>query len=262
MAAPPARGTARAGELSLARLRWTDLAAGEPPLVLVPVGSLEQHGPALGLATDAVVAVQVAGLAATRLHEAADGAEPDVVVAPVVAYGASGEHEGFPGTISIGHEALALLLVELGRSACGWARGVVFVNGHGGNVATLVEAVAQLREEGRAVAWTACRADGADAHAGLTETSLMMRVAPRLVHAGDLEVGRTEPVAELMPLLRQGGVRAVSPNGVLGDPRGADARHGDRVLEEMVGRLVEELRLLDVGPGGRLTVPAPSGAAS
>jgi creatinine amidohydrolase len=82
------------------------------PTVLVPVGAVEQHGPHLPLDTDACVAAAVAARAA---------AATNLLVAPPVAYGASGEHEGFPGTVSIGHAALRLLLVELGRSAGRWA---------------------------------------------------------------------------------------------------------------------------------------------
>ena len=141
------------------------------PTLLVPVGSTEQHGPHLPLDTDARVAAAVAARA---------GGNGALLVAPPVAYGASGEHEGFPGTVSIGHEALRLLLVELGRSAARWAGRLVFVNGHGGNVPTLVDAVRLLRYEGRDAAWFAC-APGGDAHAGRTETSLVLALAPALV---------------------------------------------------------------------------------
>ncbi|MFD1236867.1 mycofactocin biosynthesis peptidyl-dipeptidase MftE, partial [Pseudonocardia benzenivorans] len=148
----------------LRELTWPDLRDARPTLV-VPVGSVEQHGPHLPLDTDVRIADAVAaGLLA---------AEPALVVAPAVAYGAAGEHEGFPGTVSIGHEALRSLLVEYGRSACRWAARLLFVNGHGGNVATLVEAVDLLRYEGRDVGWIPCAAPGADAHAGRTETSLL-----------------------------------------------------------------------------------------
>jgi mycofactocin precursor peptide peptidase len=139
------------------------------PTLLVPVGSVEQHGPHLPLDTDTRIAAAVAVRAAT-------GA---LFVAPPVAYGASGEHEGFSGTVSIGHEALRLLLVELGRSAARWAGRLVFVNGHGGNGSSLVEAVRLLRYEGRDAAWFACAAGG-DAHAGRTETSLMLALDPAL----------------------------------------------------------------------------------
>ena len=166
------------------------------PTLLVPVGSTEQHGPHLPMDTDARVAAAVAARAAGA------GA---LLVAPPVAYGASGEHEGFPGTVSIGHEALRLLLVELGRSASPWAGRLVFVNGHGGNVPTLVDAVRLLRYEGRDAAWFAC-APGGDAHAGRTETSLVLALAPTLVR-GDPVAGNPAPLGELLPAMRAGGWR-------------------------------------------------------
>lgn len=239
----------------LAGMRWPEV---EPAVVLVPVGSLEQHGPALGLGTDALVASHVTRRAASVLSglpgvPGVPGGEQEFVVAPTVPYGASGEHEDFPGTISIGLDALHHLIVELGRSACRWARGVVLVNGHGGNVASLVSAVSQLREEGRAVAWTSCRARDIDAHAGRAETSLMLALAPETVATDRLAPGCTESVRSLMPRLRSEGVRAVSPSGVLGDPTTATAQAGRRILAEMVDRLVAELSALEVGPQGRLS---------
>ena len=100
-----------------------------------------------------------------------------MVVAPAVAYGASGEHAGFPGTLSIGHEALERVLVELVRSADAFA-GVVLVNGHGGNVPALQRAVATGEDEGRRVLGWSWSLPGADAHAGRTETSLLLALAP------------------------------------------------------------------------------------
>ncbi|WP_181784956.1 mycofactocin biosynthesis peptidyl-dipeptidase MftE, partial [Pseudonocardia pini] len=160
-------------------LTWRDVHNGPPPTLVVPVGSVEQHGPHLPLTTDLRVAERVAALV--------EDADPGLVLAPALAYGAAGEHEGFAGTVSIGHEGLKLLLVELGRSACRWAARVVFVNGHGGNVATLVEACALLRYEGRDVGWVPCAVRG-DAHAGRTETSVMLALAPDAVR-GEREPG-------------------------------------------------------------------------
>lgn len=249
------------GELLLGRMRWPELEPSDAvagPVLLVPVGSLEQHGPALSLATDAVVADHATRRAAARL-DSRSGTEQRFVVAPAVPYGASGEHQDFPGTVSIGHDALHLLLVELGRSACRWAQGVVFVNGHGGNVVTIVDAVAQLRSEGRPAAWTACRVPGGDAHAGRAETSLMLALAPDTVRTDRLAPGCTDPVADLMPRLRAEGVRAVSPNGVLGDPTTASRELGQRLLTAMVDRLVAELADIDVGEHGRLRLAEGTG---
>ena len=211
---------------------WTELE--ERATLLVPVGSLEQHGPHLPLDTDARVATAVA-------RRAADAA-PGVLVAPALAFGASGEHEAFPGTLSIGHEALRAVLVELGRSAGRWAARLVFVNGHGGNLPTVADAVVQLRAEGRDAAWFGCGVAGGDAHAGRTETSLLLALAPELVRLDAASAGNTAPLAELLGELRSGGIAAVSPNGVLGDPAGATAEEGERLLGEMTDRLCAAVR--------------------
>ncbi|MEP6797573.1 MAG: mycofactocin biosynthesis peptidyl-dipeptidase MftE [Lapillicoccus sp.] len=224
------------------------------PLLLVPVGSTEQHGPHLPLATDTMVAAAVSRAAAEML-----GARgTTVLVAPPVAYGASGEHEGFPGTVSIGHEALMNLLIEFGRSACRWARGLIFVNGHGGNVQSVRQSVELLRYEGRPVAWTSCDLPGADAHAGHTETSLLLELSPHSVHTDLFAAGPVAPLAELLPRLRREGVRAVSPSGVLGDPSRATALEGRALFQTLVRNLVLELQTLDVRDDGRLS---PSGVA-
>ncbi len=148
------------------------------PALIVPVGSTEQHGPHLPLDTDTRIATAVADALVTRLAEQ-EGSR--WMVAPAIGYGASGEHEGFAGTVSIGTPALAELLVEFARSACRWAGRLVFVNGHGGNVEALRRASALLRYEGRDAAWCACTADSADAHAGHTETSVLLHISPDLV---------------------------------------------------------------------------------
>ena len=149
----------------LARQTWTDLAAGSYVL-LVPLGSTEQHGPHLPLDTDTRIARAVAHEVARR-HER-------VLVAPALAYGASGEHAGFAGTMSIGAEGLRVVLVELVRSLGPEIERTVLVNGHGGNLDAVRAAVELLRAEGRRVdAWSPRVPEG-DAHAGETETSLLL----------------------------------------------------------------------------------------
>lgn len=198
------------------------------PALLVPVGSTEQHGPHLPLDTDTRIADAVAHAVAVRLTG-------QWLVAPAIAYGASGEHAGFPGTVSIGTEALRHLLVEYGRSACDWAGRVVFVNGHGGNVGALIDAVGLLRTEGRDVSWCPCAVAGGDAHAGHTETSVLLHLSPADVWIDERVPGNAAPLAELLPQLRRGGVAAVSAVGVLGDPTSASAEDGRTAFEEMVG---------------------------
>jgi mycofactocin system creatininase family protein len=219
------------------------------PLVLVPLGSTEQHGPHLPFSTDCTIAAAVAAGTASALSS---GDEASTVVVPVIPYGASGEHQSFPGTVSIGHEALQVMLVELVRSLATWAGRIVFVNGHGGNVESLARVIPRLIVEGHDVAWAPCAIQGGDAHAGRTETSIMLHLAPELVDRGRIRAGNPAPLGQLLPLMRAGGTRVVSPSGVLGDPTGAGAAEGADLLAEMVDGVVRRLRGASVDQHGRL----------
>ncbi len=211
---------------------WTELWNFAPrPVIAVPVGSCEQHGPHLPLDTDTRIAVALAeGLVAAF--------EPgDVMVGPALTVTASGEHAAFPGTLSLGADVVEQIIVELVRSA-DWSAGVVLVNGHGGNSVAVQRAVGTLLgEQRRVLAWWPHIRDG-DAHAGETETSMMLALAPELVRMNRAEPGRVEPVVDLIDDLRATGVRAVSPNGVLGDPRRATANHGKALLTRLIIDLV------------------------
>ena len=205
------------------------------PALVVPVGSTEQHGPHLPLDTDTRIATAVADAVAARLRA---GNGSPWLVAPAIGYGASGEHEGFAGTVSIGTSVLAELLVEFARSACQWASRLVFVNGHGGNVSALRRAVALLRYEGRDAGWCSCTASNADPHAGHTETSVLLHISPDAVRVDQRTPGNRSPLSELMPEMLRGGVAAVSSLGVLGDPTTATAEEGRRIFVEMVDECV------------------------
>lgn len=215
-------------------LTWTDLAGLSASLVLVvPVGSTEQHGPHLPLTTDTDIAVEVCTRLASR--------RADVVMAPAVSYGSAGEHAGFAGTLSIGGPVTGEVLVELGRSADAFA-GVVFVSTHGGNAAAVRSAVALLITESRAVrAWSPPVGATDDVHAGRTETSIMLALRPEAVRVPAAVAGCTEPLPSILPSLQSSGVVSVSATGVLGDPSGASADEGLVLLSAWTDGLVAAL---------------------
>lgn len=212
---------------------WTEVERAGRRVVIVPLGSLEQHGPHLPLDTDTRIAVAVA--------RAAGAGRDGVAVAPAIAFGSSGEHDAFPGTLSIGTPALTEMLVELGRDASRHWGGLLLVNGHGGNHEAVSAAVGRLAGEGRRCAAFSVTPAGADAHAGRAETSLLLHLDPGAVRADHAAVGETRPIAELFDRLRRDGVRPVSPNGVLGDPRGATAEEGRRLLEQLIAGCIARL---------------------
>jgi creatinine amidohydrolase len=253
----------------LASAHWPDVEAGKRRLLVVPVGSLEQHGAHLPLDTDTRVAVAVAERACAVLATAGrDG----LGLAPAIAIGASGEHTDFPGTLSIGHVALSAVLVELGRHAALHWPAMLLVNGHGGNAGAIAGAVGKLRAEGRdAHVWHAtvrpamlatlrpgdrtpaagAPAPAPDAHAGRVETSIMLALAPDDVRLDVAMAGETRPLPEIMAGLRAHGVRQVSPNGVLGDPAGASAAEGATLLGLLVADLAATIDRLAVERGAR-----------
>jgi creatinine amidohydrolase len=211
--------------------RLTSPAAGaraaSGAVLAIPLGATEQHGAHLPLSTDTDIATALC----VRLAQVRE-----VVVAPAIPYGSSGEHEGFPGTLSIGQAALEQVIVELCRSATGtFSRGLL-VSGHGGNAEPLARAVSLLQFEGREVlAWAPSWVG--EPHAGRPETAMQLALDVD-VNMSLAEAGDTRPLAEVLPLLRRGGVRAVSPNGVLGDPRGASRAEGLALLDRLTHDLV------------------------
>ncbi len=224
--------------LRLSELSWPEVPVGS--VLVVPVGSCEQHGPHLPLDVDTRIAQFLADALAEHLGGGA-------VVAPPVTVGASGEHAGFPGTLSVGNEVMASVVVELVRSALpvpGSAEpfaGVVLVNGHGGNIAALGSATGLLVSEGRAVLAWHPQVPGGDSHAGRTETSILLHLEPSCVRMDRAEPGATTRWRELAPEVMAGGLRDVAPNGVLGDPTTATAEEGAQVFRDLVAALVADV---------------------
>lgn len=212
---------------SLGAARWKEL--DEAVTLLIPIGSCEQHGPHLPLDTDTQIALEIAHRAAAHID--------NCLVAPPITISASGEHQGFPGTLSIGNEAVTLSVIELCRSA-DWARRIVLVNGHGGNVGAITAACKVLAAEGRpALDWWPTGSN-TDLHAGRIETSVMLLIDPDQVDTASMATGPTPSYAALA----EHGVQELSPTGVLGDPHGATAAEGEEWLTKWTTDLVAAIR--------------------
>lgn len=225
----------------LAAMTWPEVP--ESSLLIVPSGSCEQHGPHLPMDTDTRIAVALAEGLARRVE--------GTVVAPPISIGASGEHQSFPGTLSIGTLAFETVVVELCRSALPPAEskhphpfaGVVFVNGHGGNIEAFDRASALLESEGRHVLVWHPRVPGGDSHAGVTETSILMHLEPKCVRVDLIEPGSTARWREISGVVMTEGLAAVTANGILGDPTGANVVDGQRIFEALLDDLCSAVTL-------------------
>lgn len=202
------------------------------PVLVVPVGSWEQHGPHLPFDTDTRIALELCHrLTHARLH---------TYLSPPLTITASGEHSGFSGTLSIGTETTTSMLIEIVRSAT-WCRGVIFVNGHGGNSQAIQDAKTVLdHDQQNVLFWSPSGVSDTDTHAGHAETSVMLALSPFDVDMTLAEVGNVQPLAQIIDAMRTGGIRAVSANGVLGDPTRANTVDGFALLDKWAHDLLAD----------------------
>jgi creatinine amidohydrolase len=186
MQAPPAatgQHLARQLEFSAHTAPQLNALAAADAIVIVPVGSTEQHGPHLATGTDALLVARVAERAA-----AAAARPATILLAPTLAYGASDHHLAFGATLSLRVSTFGLVLRDLLASAAGaGCRRVFVLNGHGGNKAACEIAVTEASREHGLLGATAlfsslldpATADGpVSGHAGSFETSLMLALEP------------------------------------------------------------------------------------
>lgn len=241
---------------SLAHHTWREIRdlPKDPGVVILPVGSVEQHGYHLPVLTDTLLATGVLKRTLAQL--------PDEVRAwtlPPLNYGKSNEHLGFPGTMTLSAATLTAVLHDIAASvkAAGFRR-LAFFNGHGGNVAVLDAAARDIRAATGLL--TFCLHPGLyceapfpispeeqrfGIHAGEIETALMLALAPDLVKM-EQAVCHFPAYPEVAPPLFLFGsassawlVRDWSESGVFGDATLGTREKGEALLAAATARLTK-----------------------
>ncbi len=225
--------------------------SADSTVLVFPLGSTEQHGPHLPLDTDTKITEAIVFTLARTYPKY-------VTVAPTLPFGSSGEHNQFIGTISLSNEILAEVLRSLLFSASPY-RATLVVTAHGGNAPIAQKVVNELRTLGVPTGiWFPTRSMfieraekllidpsvgsgilDPDLHAGRTETSIMLALDESKVNMSNAEKGNIPKNQEELDQLRESGVYALSPNGVLGDPRGSNKEEGSLLLGVMSETLIE-----------------------
>lgn len=240
--------------MRLAESTWTDLKDVETNLAVVPIGSIEQHGPHAPLSTDVITAETVASAGVERY----DG---EAVVTPAIPVGIAEEHRHFTGTLWVREDVFRGYVRDVIRSLAhhGWDR-IVLVNGHGGNTAALREVAATAsRHDGvYAVPFTWFEAVGEHAddmgHGGPLETAMIRHHRPELVkedRIDDARDGGSDRWGEWVCGVNVAYDTAeFTDNGVVGDPETDNADRGAEltaVAGDALARLLGavETRALD-----------------
>lgn len=220
--------------------------------MVLACGAVEQHGPHLPLFVDAEHGEAVAAAVARRLGKS--------LVAPSIRVGCSEHHMAFPGTLSLGRETFEAVVTDyvssLGRH--GFER-IRIVPTHGGNYAPLRDMIERLelaaggadvkaytnllgliglwRREVERVKGFGERVGG---HADVAETSIMLALHPDLVRSDLFEPGFEAELDDgVIDRIIKDGFDSVTPNGILGDPKGADAELGRALVDAFADEVVD-----------------------
>ena len=229
-----------------------EAALGTNPVVLVPIGSIEQHGPACPLDVDIIGSYAVCLLAAQQIDDFA------ALVAPPVWYGITPYNMGWIGTITLELDTAIGLLCDICASIHTHGfRKIILVNGHGGNVPLMGVVATKLSQRSIYVGYTSVwdlgleamqqieeRDHGRIGHGGEIETSVQLHLRPFLV---DMPRAVAEPIPALAPVQRHPRLGLIellreTGTGVMGDGTVASAAKGRVFVEAAARNLVEVAR--------------------
>jgi creatinine amidohydrolase/Fe(II)-dependent formamide hydrolase-like protein/7-cyano-7-deazaguanine synthase in queuosine biosynthesis len=237
----------------LGELTWPEAQARfkEVDIALLPVGSIEQHGPHLPLDTDAFDANHLAR------EVAAACSDPKPLVLPQVSFGVSYHHGDFSGTINISPNTLSQLVYDIGMSAAhNGITKLVIINGHGGNIPALQFAAQMINRDAHIFT---CVETGEtsekdvqalietpnDVHAGEIETSTTLAVRPHMVRHKKMRKFIPKFSSRYLNFSTKRSVEwyariaKISSSGVLGDPTKASKEKGKKIWSVMIKHLVE-----------------------
>jgi creatinine amidohydrolase len=209
---------------------------------IIPVGSLEQHGAHLPVSTDSLIAEYIARLLAEKIG---------AFVLPVISYGVSFEHKPM-FNVSIQHSTLSTMLCDTCISlAENKITEIIVLNGHHGNTGAIQYIPQEVQSKIPAIDvnihilhyWHMMKSDFD--HAGEVETSLVLAIAPELVH-----MDRARPNSKSLSKSRAayssltntpGSFPKITGNGVWGDPMRATASKGDKLIKEIIANLIKTI---------------------
>lgn len=245
----------------LEELSWYDVKEylNRENTIILPIASIEQHGPHLPLGTDSIDAEYIVKIA---------GEKSEVLVAPIIKYGISGNHIDFPGTITLSTDTLINLITDVCRSLTfhGFKK-ILILNGHGGNNATIDVAIVNLKTElpdtivGQCYVGALFGAssevleDEIKYHADEGETSCILVAAPHLVKRDRIK--QQTPQSKSGLFIFQGDelfaqttfynlpkTKAATPSGIFGNPPLASEEKGKYIIDKCVEVLVKEIEKL------------------
>jgi creatinine amidohydrolase len=254
----PSKALDFAKSIRMAEMAWPDIKSAIEQgyaTVVVAVGSTEQHGPHLPTMTDSRIGDDLAHRVAMKLGH--------TLQAITITVGCSKHHLSFPGTISLRDETLRMIILDYIDSFIhGGFNRIIFLPVHGGNFPIVQATVkeAQIAHQGieiigvtdvtklldcmhAASAEFGINANESGAHAGESETSIMMALEKNLVIKDRFAPGYVGLTGEKeLKILFEQGISALTKNGVLGDPRKASADNGEMYLNRLTEFLIQEIK--------------------
>jgi len=206
------------------------------PTIIIPIGSLEQHGAHLPITTDSDIVTEIASRLAKKCG---------FIVFPTISYGVSEEHYPLFNTSvdsrDLGH-SLDTILRSLGENEI---KSVVILNGHHGNERSIPDVWSSMDAKLRVYSYWRFMEHEFD-HAGFVETSLMLAISDKVkmkkAKKGLITKGLSEKEIQRIKKLstERSGFPKVAKNGVWGDPTGATKKDGEKFLAEIVRNLAKE----------------------